>query len=404
MPVSFYPQAPDEKLATLRLPAPLAPITADEAKSLAALYALRGTGHVSPNPIVGAVLVDQAHRFLAVGAHEEVGSHHAEINAFAAFETLRQRLPEASLSGGTLYVTLEPCAHVGRTPACAPAVAKSGIKKVIYGAVDPNPAVNGRGAVILGQAGIETHHDLQWQPQCLEIAEIFHWSMEHKTPFVGLKVASTLDGVMARTGDRRSWITGERARAYGHFLRLRYDAIAIGGNTLALDDPTLDTRLASGRHRRPWRIVLDPFALALQKLPLKSLKMVTQEPHRILWFLSDHVSMDPVAQELLAHSLKVARLPVEASGWMSPASILEILKKQNIASLLLEGGSNLYGSFLDAALVNRIHIFQAGKIYGGSDALHWGHFLRKYEFTGVGKTAITALGEDWVVETRLDRP
>lgn len=375
-------------------------MTPEAAKQLATTWALRGVGKVAPNPLVGAVLVDREHRFLAAGAHELVGSHHAEINAFEAFAKLAERRPDLTLLGGTLYVTLEPCAHASRTPACAPRVATSGVARVVYGALDPNPAVNGLGAAILSAAGVKVQHDLEWQDECERLAEIFLWNIRNRSPFIALKAATSLDGFIARRGDRRAWITGDRARAYGHFLRTYYDAIVIGQQTLIADDPLLDTRQALNPGRTPFRVALDPDGAALRSRPNATWRMIQREPERTLWVVGPAVDKSTLAP-LQEHGVQTLTLPIDEQGLFSPTVLATALGERGVTSLLLEGGAGLYGSFLKAGLVHKVHVFQAPRLMGATDALSWTATAGPLTVAADSAIEITPLGDDWVIEGAL---
>ena len=243
--MQWQPDPKDAALRSLQLPAIGSKLSPQACKELAVLIAGRGIGQVAPNPLVGAVLVDADHGFLGAGAHERLGQAHAEVNALDYAEQHQQH---GRIRGGTLYVTLEPCAHSNRTPACATTLASTGLAKVVYGLVDPNPRVDGRGAKILEQAGIRAELDHTWSATCSELAEIFLCNVRQQRPFVALKVALSLDGLIALPGSQRAWITGPRARAYGHFLRIYYDAIVIGRGTGNLG--TGIRNVTGGKHSR----------------------------------------------------------------------------------------------------------------------------------------------------------
>lgn len=386
--------AKDQRLAALALPRPGTPMTPAEARMLAELVALRGIGKVAPNPLVGAVIVDASHAFVAAGAHERVGERHAEIQAFDA--AVAQGLA-GQVKGGTLYVTLEPCAHHNRTPPCAPRVAASGVARVVYGVRDPNPLVDGKGAAMLAANDVACIHDRDWEPACRELTEVFLWNVERARPFVGLKVATSLDGVMARRGDRRAFLTGPRARAYGHFLRACYDAIAVGRRTLLLDDPDLGPRDSLVPGRMPRRVVLDPHGAALRECDPAKLKLLAREPETVLWVVAPGVSTDAVTR-CGARSLE---LGVDPSGRFAPAELLAALAAEGVTSLLLEGGAGLYAAFLEAGAVQRLHHFLAPLVLGGEDSLHFSR--ASLALAADGPVKVTALDGDVLLETRLRR-
>jgi diaminohydroxyphosphoribosylaminopyrimidine deaminase/5-amino-6-(5-phosphoribosylamino)uracil reductase len=398
--VEFQTLAWDERLATLILPAIGTQISPAASRDLALTIARRGIGRVSPNPLVGAVIVDAQHRFVAAGAHEHVGQAHGEIQAIAAARAVGA---EQRCRGGTLYVTLEPCAHVGRTPACAPAVADAGFATVVFGMVDPNPKVNGRGAAVLRERGVDARHDQTWQRECEALAEVFVWNMRHEAPFVALKAAAGLDGVIARRGDRRVFITGERARAYGHYLRIVYDGIVIGANTLTLDNPDLTPRQALVAGRVPWRIVVDPDAAALQRVGLDNVQLLKREPEKVVWVTGQtaaaaHTGLKSKLEATGAHWLA---MPQVAPEQIAAEDILAGLHELGLRSILLEGGAGLYSGFLNDGLVNRLHLFQTPKIFGGDDAIRMSDGALRLDRATLDDAQVTALGDDWVVEARF---
>lgn len=394
----------DESYAHLTLPQYGAEITPEAAKELAVCLAYRGIGQVSPNPLVGAVIVDSRHRFLAAGAHLQVGTNHAEVNAIEAYEGVFGR---SGLHDATMYVTLEPCAHSGRTPACAPRVATCGFRKVVFGVTDPNPKVNGRGAAILAQAGIPSECDTAWAKDCERLAEFFLLSMRKRRPFVGLKAATSLDGMIARRGDRKAWITGTRARQYGHFLRVHYDAVMVGRLTVELDNPVLDARDALWpEHRRtPRRIVLDPGARVFKSMHLDQLNLLKNDPETVIWVTAPGAFAAPelkqVAQTLDSLGVKRLEVPLAQDGRYDPSAVLAALHALGMTSVLLEGGAGIYRSFFDANLVDRLHLFQAPRLYGAEDAIGFTAGTHALSGAQASDIEITPLGDDWMIEARL---
>lgn len=342
--------ARDDLYANLKLPSPGTAISDDCAMFLAAAIALRGVGRVSPNPLVGSVIVDRNGQFLAAGAHLEIGSNHAEANALAAVSD------HSRLEGGTIFVTLEPCAHVGRTPSCAQAIAKTEISRVVYAVRDPNPLVDGAGHKILQQAGKVVEVASAWQSRCEWLTRVFLFNQRHQQVFTALKVASTPDGVIAGDGTSRLWITGERARHFGHFLRLEYDAILIGIETLRLDNPTLNVRHPSIHGRTPLRVILDPrgeIGAGAAKF-----KMLIDEPDKTM-------VVRPGRSELLQkleagyHDLS---LPVDKKGHFDFEVIKKHLWNFGVRSLLIEGGAGVYQTALSSSAVDVIHWFIGDKV------------------------------------------
>ena len=341
---------------------------------LALRLARRGHGATSPNPMVGAVLVKRG-KIIGHGWHRRAGLPHAEIEALrdAQKNNFNPR-------GATLYVTLEPCCTHGRTPPCTEAIISVGIKKVVVGATDPNPKHAGKGFKILRRAGIEVewwgerprepknkskrgssgaspHQEIA--DECTRLNAAFnHWII-HRTPFVTVKAAMTLDGKIATAGGESKWITGEKARAHGMKLRLGSDAILAGINTILADDPSLTARVKMEKPIR--RIVLDSMA----RTPLTA-KVVND----------DFAALTTIVVGRLAPKQRLAALSKRVNVLVAPTAKAEIdlrwlLKKlgaENVTSLLVEGGGEVNASFLLGGLAQRVTLFYAPKILGGRDA------------------------------------
>jgi diaminohydroxyphosphoribosylaminopyrimidine deaminase / 5-amino-6-(5-phosphoribosylamino)uracil reductase len=367
----------------------------DQAMALAFKCAWQGIGQVSPNPMVGAVLLDPQRRLLATGAHLKVGEAHAEINL------LNQITDQSLLKGSELFVTLEPCSHQGKTPPCADALLGKGIKKINISTTDPNPMVSGRGVQKLREAGAEVVILDKWADDFKSQNRVFIHQQKNTRPFVGLKAAVSLGGNIARRGDRRRWITSERSRRYGHFLRLYYDAIMIGQNTLLADNPSLVPHLIN-EECPPVKVILDPDLKGLAKMSLDSLALLTNFS-RVFWMTSQQ-SMAQMSTKVEALTkLGVSVQTFKADGLsILPQQILEDLGQQGIQSVLLEGGAGLYSGFLENQLVDRIHYFQAPTLELGSNLLHafdGGTQSSQISMKGV---SISLLDDDWLVEADLD--
>jgi len=353
----------DDFLADQELPKRETLLNDQEAMMLALRVSGRGLGHVSPNPLVGAVILDRNAGFLAAGAHEVCGQGHAEVNALAAVDD------KSKLLGASLFVTLEPCSHVGRTPSCAKMLAELPFERIVYAVNDPNPQVDGRGAKILAQAGKNVVLQDELAKAVAELNRVFFWRQKNSSVFVGLKVATSLNGMMGRAGDQRRWLTGARARQFGHFLRLHYDAIAIGASTLMGDNPSLTPYRSNLGTRAPWRVVIDPHLRAAEASDLSALNILRAEPEKVIWIYAEGATSARLAE--LA-CLGVACCPLAArAGRIAAQDILSLLKSFAIESLLLEGGAGLYRAFLDERLVQRLHMFMAPQLLLGTDALPW---------------------------------
>jgi diaminohydroxyphosphoribosylaminopyrimidine deaminase/5-amino-6-(5-phosphoribosylamino)uracil reductase len=331
---------------------------------LALRLARRGCGTTSPNPMVGAVLV-KGGKIIGRGWHRRAGWPHAEI------EALRDAQEHShDPRGTTLYVTLEPCSTHGRTPPCTDAIIAAGIKRVVIGATDPNPKHAGKGFRILRRAGIEVVHGVLGN-ECAKLNEAFNHWIVHRTPFVTVKAAMTLDGKIATASGESKWITGEKARAHGMKLREGSDAILVGINTILADDPSLTFRKRkseSGKRKQLRRIVLD----SLARMPLTA-KVVSDE----------HAPMTTIVVSKAAPKKRVAALARCVNVVVAPAAnskfkiknsklnltrLLKRLGKETVTSLLVEGGGEVNASFLLGGFAQRIAFFYAPKILGGRDS------------------------------------
>jgi diaminohydroxyphosphoribosylaminopyrimidine deaminase/5-amino-6-(5-phosphoribosylamino)uracil reductase len=320
---------------------------------MALSLAERGRGWTSPNPLVGAVIVKDA-KVVGQGFHQAAGGPHAEIFA----------LEEAGddAGGATLYVTLEPCNHTGRTPPCTHAILKSGIARVVAGMKDPNPKVTGGGLDYLRRQGLDVVVGI-CEKKCRRLNEIFIKYANTTLPFVILKCAATLDGRIAtRTGDSK-WITNPRSRHFVHELRHAVDAVMVGVGTVIKDDPQLTTRLKSLKGSDPMRIVLDthlsiPPQARLLHLSSDSATLV------VTGFLvspEKRQSLQRAGVQLLAVDCHEDHIDLKA--------LVKELGRREITSLLIEGGSRVNGSALRAGIVDKVCMFYAPKICGGDDGV-----------------------------------
>ncbi|MBW8863322.1 MAG: bifunctional diaminohydroxyphosphoribosylaminopyrimidine deaminase/5-amino-6-(5-phosphoribosylamino)uracil reductase RibD [Verrucomicrobia bacterium] len=317
--------------------------------------ARRGFGTTSPNPMVGAVLV-KAGQIIGRGWHRKAGGPHAEIEAL-----LDTKKRGHNPKGATIYVTLEPCCTHGRTPPCTDALIATGIKRVVIGATDPNPKHAGKGFKILQRAGINVVHGIL-ADECTRLNEAFnHWIIRH-TPFVTVKAAMTLDGKIATASGESKWITGEPARAFGMKLRQGSDAILVGVNTVLADDPSLTVRVSSkSAPPKLRRIVLD----SLARTPI-SAKVISD----------DFAGLTTIVVSQRAPKARVAALSKHVNVLAAPAAnskldlrwLLKKLGSENVASLLVEGGGEVNGSFLLGSFAQRVAFFYAPKILGGRDS------------------------------------
>jgi diaminohydroxyphosphoribosylaminopyrimidine deaminase/5-amino-6-(5-phosphoribosylamino)uracil reductase len=314
--------------------------------------ARRARGMVSPNPLVGAVVLRDG-RLIAEGWHEGPGLPHAEVMALRAAGDLAR--------GATLVCTLEPCSHFGRTPPCTAALIEAGIARVVVGCLDPLERTRGEGIRLLGEAGIAVHvADGEDEYASRELIADFITHAVRRRPHVTLKLATSLDGKIAtRTGESQ-WITGPDARSLVHRMRADHDAVAVGIGTVLADDPQLTARGIAGPVRQPTRIVFDSFA----RLPLASVLVGGAGEVPVIALVGAHAPWDRVA------ALQDAGVEVIACATPRPLipDVLSTLAERDIQSLFIEGGAGLAGGFLEAAAVDVVQWFQAPILIGGDEA------------------------------------
>lgn len=314
--------------------------------------ARKGEGYTSPNPLVGAVIVKE-NRIIGEGYHEYFGGSHAEVNA------LKNAME--SVNGATMYVTLEPCSHYGKTPPCANEIVKKGISRVIIGMKDPNPLVAGKGMNILEENGIEVELGVL-EKEVKKLNEIFIKYITTKKPFCILKTAMTLDGKIATyTGDSR-WITNEYSRQHVHELRHRVSSIMVGIGTVLADDPMLTTRLLERKGRDPIRIIIDTkgrIPLEAKALNLKSkaktIIAVTEKVKK-----SKLIALKEKGAEVIITPLKNEKVDLKF--------LMEKIAAMGIDSILIEGGAGLNFSVLNEDIIDKVITFVAPKIIGGENA------------------------------------
>jgi diaminohydroxyphosphoribosylaminopyrimidine deaminase/5-amino-6-(5-phosphoribosylamino)uracil reductase len=320
--------------------------------ALALKLAAKGSGYTSPNPMVGAVVVKDGH-IVGQGYHHRYGQPHAEV------EALRQAGPLAR--GATLYVTLEPCNHHGKTPPCTAAVLAAGICRVVIANADPNPRVTGGGATFLRDQGLIVDQDLL-AAAGQKLNEFFFKAIATGLPFVIAKAAASLDGKIATRTNDSHWITGAKARMWGHRLRHQVDAILVGVGTVLADDPQLTTRLPRGKGKDPIRIVLD----SRLRLPLTA-KLLTQKSTAPTWIACTNAASPEKVAALQALGAEIILAP-SLDHRVDLQALLPLLGERRIQSLLVEGGAEVHGSFFAAGLVDKFHLFLAPKFIGGRQA------------------------------------
>jgi len=312
----------------------------------------KAAGRTSPNPLVGAVIVKNG-QIVGRGYHKKAGSPHAEIHAM--------REAGENTLGATLYVTLEPCSHFGRTPPCSEAVINAGITEVYVAMQDPNPLVTGRGIRQMTDAGIRVRVGLL-EKEAMRMNEIFVKYITTRLPFVMLKTAITLDGKIATVTGNSRWVTGEAARREVHRLRDRYDSILVGINTVLADDPALTCRLPEGG-RDPTRVILDTHA----RTPVNARVLTEKSTAATFIVVTDKAPFSRI-KALANGPAKIIRAATDAQGRVDLNDLLSKMGEMEITSLLVEGGAEVGASFLKAGLVDKILTFIAPKIVGGVEA------------------------------------
>ncbi len=312
--------------------------------------AKKGKGKVDPNPMVGAVIVKE-NKVIAKGWHESYGEAHAEVRAFENAIT--------DVEGATMYVTLEPCSHYGKTPPCADMIIKKKIKRVVVGTLDPNPLVAGQGVKKLIDAGIEVLTGVL-EKECRDINRVFMKYIAEKKPFVVMKTAMSLDGKIATKTGESKWITGAKARESVHELRNEMAGIMVGINTVIKDNPQLTCRIENGKN--PIRIIVD----SKLRIPIDSKVLENQDIAKTI-IATTYQGDIRKKKEIEEKGVKV--LVVKSlEGRVDLQDLMSKLAEEKIDSILLEGGATLNFSALEQSIVDKVQIYIAGKIIGGDQS------------------------------------
>lgn len=355
---------------------------------LAMQLAGNAIGRTSPNPLVGAVIVKD-NRVVGCGWHRKAGTPHAEVHALNQAGELAQ--------GADVYVTLEPCAHYGKTPPCSKALVEAKVKNVYGGLLDVNPKVAGKGFKILEDAGIHVEYGFL-QDELRKQNEVFFKWIEHKKPFIVLKAAMTLDGKIATATGQSKWITNETSRAYGYKLRDIYDGIMVGINTVIEDNPMLTARVDGGKN--PIRIVVD----SSLKIDINA-NVVQDKSAKTIVATTDKADKDKILK-LQAQDVDVIVVDKDENDKVDIEKLLDILGQQNICSILVEGGATLSGSFVAKKLVDKVYFFIAPKIVGGKEAktpVAGTGILNLQEALTLKDIQIEKLEEDILIIGRVDK-
>lgn len=314
--------------------------------NLAIELAKKGIGKVNPNPLVGAVIVKDG-KIIGQGYHKRYGDGHAEVNAFKSINE--------DATGATMYVTLEPCAHYGKTPPCVDRIIENKISKVVIGMLDPNPLVSGKGIEKLKNAGIEVEVGIL-EEECKKINEVFIKYITTKKPFVVMKTAMSLDGkISTKTGESK-WISSEEARLHVHTLRNKFSGIMVGINTVMKDNPELTCRIVEGND--PIRIIVD----STLRIPMES-KILENHDNKTIIATTEKADITK-AKKLIKNNIKVLIIN-EKNGQVDLNELMRKLGELNIDSILLEGGATLNYSALEENIVDKVMMYISPKIIGG---------------------------------------
>ncbi len=346
---------------------------------LALTLGQRGLGQVWPNPAVGCVIVKN-NRVVGRGWTQPSGRPHAEVHALAQ--------AGAAAHGATAYVTLEPCAHHGKSGPCANALVDAGITRVVSAVTDPDPRVSGKGHAILREAGVSVTEGVLETEACADHAGFFLKTNANR-PLVTLKLASSLDGrIAAQTGDSR-WITGAEARRSVHLMRARHDAILVGRNTVVTDDPDLSVRDMGLADRPPVRVVLD----SNLRTP-KDTRLVQTAGEVPLWLC--HLGDSPDTNRILGNGVEGLACMADPNGRLDILDVLAQLVNKGITRLMVEGGGQVAASFLQAGCVDRIALYSAGVAIGSEglpNLAHMGISALK-DAPRFDRMAVSAIGPD----------
>lgn len=349
--------------------------------------ALKAKNTASPNPMVGAVIVKNG-RVIAQGFHHHAGGPHAEVIAF-------QKASSSQLKGATLYVTLEPCAHFGRTPPCVDAVIKAGIKKIVVGMKDPNPKTNGHSILKLRKAGINVSVGIL-EEELRKMNASFVKYVTKQIPFVVAKTAQTLDGRIATRTSHSKWITSQASRKLGHELRNEFDAIMVGIQTVLKDDPGLNAALESKRLKK---VIVD----SCLRIPLNAKLFRKTRPEDCIVTATKRANKTKLKQ-LQKRGVQIIFCPLK-NGRVDLKFLLKELAKREIAKVLIEGGGTLIGSALKEKVVDKVLIFVAPQILGDEKGLPSVRGLAPRHIdqsVKLREVSFQKIGEDFLIEGKVE--
>ena len=353
--------------------------------NLALKLAAKGRGKVSPNPMVGAVIVKKG-KIIGRGYHQCYGKSHAEVNAI--------KNATADIAGSTLYVTLEPCCHEGKTPPCAEIIAQKNIARIVIGVIDSNPLVSCQGINYLQSRGIEVKIGIL-ENECRNLNEVFFHFMETGLPFVTIKYAQTLDGRIATTKGQSRWISSGASMKYAHKLRAEHDAILVGAGTVKKDDPELTVRLVRGHN--PLRIIVD------SKLQINNQAKVLKNISTAKTIIATvKNSGDHKYKNIAVAGAQIITVDTDKQGKVDLKKLLKKLAARGISSVLIEGGAQIITSILRDNLADRLVTVIAPKILGkGIEAVGDLNIrnLNSAKFLSIRK--IRRCGEDIIIDSRF---
>jgi len=310
--------------------------------------ARKGKGKVSPNPLVGAVIVKKG-EVISKGYHKNYGSAHAEVNAI--------KDADKNVTGSTLYCNLEPCCHTSKqTPPCVPFIIQKKIKRVVISNLDPNTQVNGMGVQQLRKAGIEVITGIL-EDEGKDLNKFYFKFVQEKLPFVALKIAQSVDGKISEAKNKQTWLTGKESIKFVHKLRSEYDAILVGANTIKVDDPQLNVREVNGRN--PIRIIID----GKLSVPPNSKILNNTEPEKT-WIFTSQKSNQKKLKQLEKLGVKVFSIKNAANRRINLKAVLKLIAKNRINSVLVEGGQEIFSQFYSQKLFDELIVLQTPIILG----------------------------------------
>lgn len=370
------------------------PLSPQECMQLAMKKALEGWGNVSPNPLVGCVIVDENHQLLSTGYHKGPGQPHAEIDA------LNNLQDQSLLRGSTVYVNLEPCAHYGRTPPCAETLARLPIKKVVYALQDPNPLVNGKGASILKSAGKEVQFFEEFHAEAAELNKSFLINMTKSRAYIALKVAQSLDGQLGHKSGASQWITNELAREKAHYLRAGHDAVMVGVNTFLKDNPKLNIRHPSFVDKKNIAVIIDPDLRGLGSIKGSQI-LGARKPEDVVFVGLEKVVGSRTRSE---HGCRLIGVPARQSS-IDLQHLVRLLYDQEIRSIYVEGGGATLSQFLMQNIGDHFYGFVAPVLIGAASGIAWTHQLNIQNFEDkikIRKARYETLGDNIFVSGGLE--